>query len=200
MSESTPTRRTQRATLRGIALVAAGSFVFAFAMVPMFRVACEQVFGIRLSGEAATVATAAAATRPVVGDRTVLVQFDGTVNSKLPWEFKPLQLELRVVPGKQYEAQYIARNVSGEATVGKASPSIAPQNASGYFIKTECFCFTQQALAAGEQRTMPVRFIVDPDLPEDVAAVTLSYTFFLDDAATAALPAIVSPAPARTAP
>jgi cytochrome c oxidase assembly protein subunit 11 len=192
--------RAQRATLRGIALVAIGSFVFAFAMVPMFRVACEKVFGIRLAGAAATVETAAAATRPVAGDRTVLVQFDGTVNSKLPWEFKPLQLELRVVPGKQYEALYVARNVSREASVGKAAPSVAPQNASGYFIKTECFCFTQQVLAAGEQRTMPVRFIVDPDLPADVAAVTLSYTFFLDDAATAMLPATAAPARARTAP
>jgi len=94
----------------------------------------------------------------------------------------------------------VARNVSGEATVGKAAPSVAPQNASGYFIKTECFCFTQQVLAAGEQRTMPVRFIVDPDLPADVAAVTLSYTFFLDDAATANLPATAAPAMARTAP
>jgi cytochrome c oxidase assembly protein subunit 11 len=192
--------RAQRATLRGIALVAAGSFVFAFAMVPMFRVACEKVFGIRLAGAAATVETAAAATRPVAGDRTVLVQFDGTVNSKLPWEFRPLQLELRVVPGKQYEALYVARNVSREATVGKAAPSVAPQNASGYFIKTECFCFTQQVLAAGEQRTMPVRFIVDPDLPADVAAVTLSYTFFLDDAATAMLPATAVPATTRSAP
>jgi cytochrome c oxidase assembly protein subunit 11 len=188
-----------KATYRRIALVAAGSFVFAFSMVPLYRVACEKVFGIKLDSQAITVAEANAAGAPADATRTVLVQFDGTVNSKLPWEFKPLQLSLRVVPGKQYEAQYIARNVSAGPTVGKAAPSLAPNRASQWFNKTECFCFTEQALAAGEQRTMPVRFIVDPALPADVGTVTLSYTFFLNEQATAQLVAAGSTG-ARTAP
>ena len=187
----------QRATLRRILLVAGGSFVFAFSMVPLYRVACEKVFGIKLASEAGD--AGAVATKPAIA-RKVLVQFDGTVNSKLPWEFKPLQLELEVVPGQQYEATYVARNVSSAATVGHAAPSVAPAQANGYFIKTECFCFTQQVLAAGEQRTMPVRFIVDPDLPADVGTVTLSYTFFLDETATAQLAPAGVPAAARSAP
>jgi cytochrome c oxidase assembly protein subunit 11 len=124
------------------------------------------------------------------------VQFDGTVNSKLPWEFRPLQASLDVVPGRQYEAQYVARNTADHAVVGKAAPSIAPNRASRWFNKTECFCFTEQVLAPGEQRTMPVRFIVDPELPDDVGALTLSYTFYLNEAATAQLQAA---APATTA-
>jgi cytochrome c oxidase assembly protein subunit 11 len=189
------------ATLRRIALVAAGSFVFAFSMVPLYRIACEQVFGIRLDDQAASTTAAAPGTAaPVAGERTVLVNFDGTVNSQLPWEFKPLQLSLKVVPGRQYEAQYMARNTSDRAVVGKAAPSLSPQQASSYFAKTECFCFTQQVLAAGEQRMMPVRFIIDPDLPDDVGAVTLSYTFFLDETATAQLAPAAPPAAARTAP
>jgi cytochrome c oxidase assembly protein subunit 11 len=189
------------ATLRRIALVAAGSFVFAFSMVPLYRIACEQVFGIRLDDQAAsTTAAAPGAAAPGAGERTVLVNFDGTVNSQLPWEFKPLQLSLKVVPGRQYEAQYMARNTSDRAVVGKAAPSLSPQQASSYFAKTECFCFTQQVLAAGEQRMMPVRFIIDPDLPDDVGAVTLSYTFFLDETATAQLAPAAPPAAARTAP
>jgi cytochrome c oxidase assembly protein subunit 11 len=188
----------QRATLRRILLVAAGSFVFAFSMVPLYRVACEKVFGIKLEKGAAG-STQLADVKPD-DKRTVRIQFDGTVNSKLPWEFKPLQLELEVVPGRQYEAQYVARNVSRAATVGHAAPSVAPTQANGYFVKTECFCFTQQILAAGEQRTMPVRFIVDPDLPEDVGTLTLSYTFFLDEKATAQLAPADVPAAARSAP
>ena len=185
-----------KATYRRIALVAAGSFVFAFSMVPLYRVACEKVFGIKLDDGATTVAASAGA---VDATRTVLVQFDGTVNSKLPWEFRPLQLSLRVVPGKQYEAQYVARNVATYATVGKAAPSVAPVEASKWFNKTECFCFTEQMLAPGEQRTMPVRFIVDPNLSPDVGTVTLSYTFFLNEQATAQL-ATAGSAGARTAP
>jgi cytochrome c oxidase assembly protein subunit 11 len=68
--------------------------------------------------------------------------------------------------------------------VGSAVPSVAPARASGYFNKTECFCFTAQTLKAGESRDMPVRFIVDPNLPADVSTITLSYTFFKNDALT----------------
>ena len=104
-----------------------------------------------------------------------------------------------VQPGQQYEAMFVARNRSAEAIVGNAAPSVAPNQASGYFNKTECFCFTEQMLAAGEERLMPVRFIVDPALPGDVGTITLSYTFYLNDAATAQLhaPAAVAARPAR---
>lgn len=200
--ESGPRERSQKATLRRIALVAAGSFVFAFSMVPLYRVACEKVFGIKLDAEAATLAQTSAMAADAGATavaRTVLVQFDGTVNSKLPWEFKPLQLEMEVIPGKTYEAQYVARNVATFATVGKAAPSVAPSQASRFFNKTECFCFTEQQLAPGEQRTMPVRFVVDPDLPADVGTVTLSYTFYLNEQATAQL-ATAGSSGARTAP
>jgi cytochrome c oxidase assembly protein subunit 11 len=114
------------------------------------------------------------------------VQFDGTVNSKLPWDFKPAQLSMEVVPGKMYDANYIAKNRAGYAIVGNAAPSVAPMTASSFFNKTECFCFTEQLLKAGEQRDMPVRFIVNPNLPADVHTITLSYTFFINDKATAA--------------
>jgi len=163
----------------GVALLAFG---FTFALVPLYRIACEKVFGVRLEqGPAAAAATAAKNTR------TITVQFDGGVNSKLPWEFEPQQLTLQVRPGEQYEATYFARNTSDRAIVGSAVPSVAPARASGYFNKTECFCFTAQTLAAGEGRAMPVRFIVDPDLPADVNTITLSYTFFKNEAQTAQL-------------
>jgi cytochrome c oxidase assembly protein subunit 11 len=113
------------------------------------------------------------------------VQFDGGVNSKLPWQFAPNQLTMTVRPGEQYEATYKATNTSTRPIVGSAVPSVAPARASGYFSKTECFCFTAQTLAAGEGRAMPVRFIVDPDLPADVSTITLSYTFYKNDAQTA---------------
>jgi cytochrome c oxidase assembly protein subunit 11 len=53
-----------------------------------------------------------------------------------------------------------------------------------YFNKTECFCFTEQLLGAGETRDMPVRFVVDPKLPPEVRTITLGYVFYLNDSAT----------------
>ncbi|MFL6593414.1 MAG: cytochrome c oxidase assembly protein [Luteimonas sp.] len=178
-----------RATVNASALVkmvgvALAAFAFTFALVPLYRIACEKVFGVRLEKGPVDASAAAGGN----DDRWVTVQFDGGVNSKLPWAFRPEQESLRVHPGRQYEARYFARNTSDHAIVGNAVPSIAPSRASGYFSKTECFCFTSQTLASGESRDMPVRFIVDPDLPADVGTITLSYTFYKNAALTAQLP------------
>ena len=174
-----------RATLKKIALVAGCSFLFAFSLVPLYRIACEKVFGIRLDQDAAQLPTGAAGA--TAQSRRIRIEFDGTVNSQLPWTFVPQTLSLDVQPGQQYEVLYLAQNTSAAAVVGNAAPSVAPVQASGYFQKTECFCFTEQKLDAGEQRLMPVRFIVSPDLPDDVHAITLSYTFYKNDLATARL-------------
>ncbi|NUS39826.1 MAG: cytochrome c oxidase assembly protein [Lysobacter sp.] len=181
------------AKLVGIALAA---FAFTFSLVPLYRIACEKVFGVRLEKTAAR-----AGDKERQGDqRWVTIEFDGGVNSKLPWAFHPEQLRLRVHPGQLYEAKYFARNSGDHAIVGNAVPSLAPARASGYFSKTECFCFTAQTLQPGESRDMPVRFIVDPSLPADVTTITLSYTFYKNDALTAQLDAHAGHAGASTAP
>ena len=165
--------------LAGVALAA---FAFTFALVPLYRIACEKVFGIRLEQGPGQAGTAAAGEARKA--RTVTVQFDGGVNSKLPWAFHPTELSMQVVPGELNETMYVARNEGQAAIVGSATPSVAPARASGYFQKTECFCFTLQTLQAGETRDMPVRFIIDPALPADVNTVTLSYMFYKNDLAT----------------
>ena len=175
-----PARNAGIVRLVGVALAV---FVLTFSLVPLYRIACEKVFGVRLEQGPGQVA-AAAATKVA---RTVTVQFDGGVNSKLPWAFHPEQLTMQVVPGEVNEALYFARNDSQNAIVGSAVPSVAPARASGYFTKTECFCFTAQTLQPGESRDMPVRFIVDRDLPADVKTITLSYTFFKNEDLTARL-------------
>jgi len=172
------------AKLVGVVLAA---FALTFSLVPLYRVACEKVFGIRLdNAPSAPIADAAASEKPA---RTVTVIFDGEANSKLPWAFHPEQASMQVRVGEQYGTQYFARNDGGRAIVGSAAPSVAPARASKYFNKTECFCFTAQELAAGESRDMPVRFIIDPALPDDIGTITLSYTFYKNDALTAQLPA-----------
>ena len=179
------------AKLVGISLAA---FAFTFSLVPLYRIACEKVFGIRLDNTAADASAVAAV---VPAERWVTVEFDGSVNSKLPWGFRPNATKMRVRVGEQYEATYAAHNNGARAIVGSATPSVAPARASGYFSKTECFCFTAQTLQAGETRDLPVRFIVDPALPPDVNTITLSYTFFKNDVLTDRLAAA---APSSTVP
>ena len=157
------------------------AFAFTFSLVPLYRIACEKVFGIRLDNTAADAGSVGAA---AVEARMVTVEFDGGVNSSLPWSFRPNQVRMQVQVGQQYETTYYAHNDGDRPIVGTATPSVAPARASGYFAKTECFCFTAQTLAAGETRDMPVRFIIDPSLPADVKTVTLSYTFFKNDILT----------------
>ncbi len=178
--------------------VALAVFVLTFSLVPLYRIACEKIFGVRLERGASQ----ASATHGGAGKakRTVRVEFDGGVNSKLPWAFHPEKLTMDVVPGELNEALYYARNESERPMVGSAVPSVAPARASGFFNKTECFCFTAQTLQAGEQRDMPVRFIVDPDLPDDVSTITLSYTFYKNDALTEQLAPASAAAAAHAAP
>lgn len=173
------TRKFGIVKLLGIAVAA---FAFTFSLVPIYRIACQKVFGIRMDNVAVAEPVPSAA--PANLDRVVTVEFDGTVNSKLPWSFRPNQTRMQVQVGKVYETTYFAQNNSAAPIVGSATPSVAPARASAFFQKTECFCFTAQTLQPGEERDMPVRFIIDPSLPEMVDTVTLSYTFYKNDYAT----------------
>ncbi len=146
---------------------------FGFALVPLYDIICD-ITG--LNGKTGVIAASEVKEQDV--GHTVTVQFDGTVNSDLPWSFKPKQFSMEVVPGKLYSTEYIARNISDSGVTGQAVPSVAPNEASIYFSKTECFCFTEQLLEPGEEKQMPVTFIVSSDLPTDIEVLTLSYTFF----------------------
>ena len=118
------------AKLLGVAL---GAFAFTFALVPLYRIACEKVFGVRL--EQGPVAAATKAGTPVA-ERWITVQFDGGVNSKLPWAFEPEQQTMRVQPGQQYEAMYFARNDGNRAIVGNAVPTGGPPGAPAHIRET----------------------------------------------------------------
>ena len=179
-----PTDPQPKANTRGLGkllIVVALAFAFTFSLVPLYRVACEKVFGVKVDKGPAKGAKAKEAADP---NRWITVEFDGVVNSKLPWTFHPNTRSMKVQVGKQYETSYFAKNISNAVVVGNAVPSVEPARGSGYFNKTECFCFTEQKLAAGETKDMPVRFIVDPALPADVKTLTLSYVFYQNDSLT----------------
>lgn len=171
-------RRNRRFLVRAL-FVCGAMFLFGFACVPLYRIACEHVFQNKIYNNADS-----AKGFTVDASRWVTVQFVGNVNSQLDWSFAPEKVEMRVHPGAINDAWYDATNKSPTAIVGNAVPSIAPSQGSPYFNKIECFCFTEQTLKSGESRRMPVKFIVDPKLPKNIDTLTLSYTFYNNRAAT----------------
>lgn len=172
MSGTTP--RRNRSLAARLVLMAAGSFAFGFALVPLYDIVCE-VTGIG-SRERLTRAGTAAGQSPVL-DRIVVVEFTASVPAG-GWTFEPVEPTMEVQPGRLYETHYRARNLAAGAVTGQAVPSVAPMRAARYFVKTECFCFTPQRFAEGEEREMAVRFIVDRELPAGIDRLTLSYAFY----------------------
>ena len=171
---SNPLQRKNRRTAGGLAFVVLAMFGFGYALVPLYDVFCE-ITGL---GGRTGVVQAESLDGFVDESRLVTVQFDGTVNSALPWDFRPVVQEMQIHPGKVYEAHFVARNRSDAGTVGQARPAVSPAVASKYFNKTECFCFIEQSLGPGEERAMPVRFVVSVALPAEISTLTLSYIFF----------------------
>lgn len=171
---SSDIREGKQRTLRQTLYVVAGMFAFVFALVPLYGVICD-VTG--LNGKASNQKALIVDTTPDLS-RTVTVEFLASVNESMPWDFRPSVKRMEVHPGKMYRTSYSARNMTDHAMVGQAIPSVSPGLAATHFKKTECFCFTEQLFQADEERDMPLVFMVDKDLPEDIHVVTLAYTFF----------------------
>jgi len=170
-----PGRRANRGLAAKLALMAAGSFAFGYALVPLYDVFCE-VTGIGTRAELSRAAVAGTALPDM--SRTVVVEFTASVPGGGHFAISPVAASMEVHPGRLYEARYVARNLAGHDTTGQAVPSISPMRASRFFRKTECFCFTPQHFARDEEREMIVRFIVDRELPPGIDRLTLSYAFY----------------------
>jgi cytochrome c oxidase assembly protein subunit 11 len=149
-------------------------FGFGFALVPVYEVFCEITgFNGRTSNEAAAVNT-----RAVDTSRSINVQFITRVNQSMPWDFQPEVKSVRVHPGETKVVNFLVENLTGNNMVAQAIPSVAPGEAGLYLNKTECFCFEQQPLAAGDTTAMPMHFYLDPDLPAHIHTLTLQYTLY----------------------
>ena len=161
------------AALLGIVIVMGG---LAYASVPLYRWFCQ------VTGYGGT--TQVAATAPAeLHDRSVTIRFNADVNSQLPWRFRPAERSVKVRLGEEKLAFYRARNLADRPVSGTATFNVTPAKAGPYFVKLDCFCFTEQTLAAGHSVDMPVSFYVDPEMAkdrnlDDVTTITLSYTFF----------------------
>ena len=156
--------------------VVVGMVCLAYASVPLYRLFCQ------VTGYGGTTEIAGAPTGKIYS-RKMKITFNADISPNLAWEFKPGQPELTTRVGEQTLTYYVAKNLTGEPITGHATYNVVPHKAGRYFDKIECFCFTEQTLAAKEKVNMPVSFTIDPailDDPQldDVQTITLSYTFF----------------------
>ena len=156
--------------------IAVGAFGFGFALVPLYRVLCS-VTGYGDAGKLLEKAKLEASEHPDP-TRTVTIEFMTSIASAGSWDFHPVKRTIEVHPGQLYSADFFAHNMTGHASTANAVPDIAPSQTSAYFHKTECFCFSPQHFALNEERHMPVRFFVDPELPRHIDRITLNYTIY----------------------
>ena len=164
-------RRSNRVMLAKLGVVVVVMFGFGFLLVPFYDQICKAT-GLRDIDAPDEVKNT-----QVDLTRSVRLELDANA-SKLPWRFRPLTPIVTVHPGEVAQVVYEVENTSEHPVTGQAVPSYGPQLAAQYFRKLDCFCFTKQSLAPHEKRQMPVVFVVDPKLPNDVPTITSSYTFF----------------------
>jgi cytochrome c oxidase assembly protein subunit 11 len=177
------TQSSDRSARRRDAVLAASCGVFvalmvgaAYAAVPLYNWFC------RTTGFGGTTQVSTAAPDHVLG-RTITVRFDANVAPGLPWRFVPEKNVIDVRIGEVLTVNYTVTNLAARDTLGQAAYNVTPPTTGAYFQKINCFCFTEQAMKAGETREMPVVFYIDPALAKDAEqdglnTITLSYTYF----------------------
>jgi cytochrome c oxidase assembly protein subunit 11 len=168
--------RSNRKVASSAAMMAVLMIGAAYAAVPLYDLFC------RVTGFGGTTQVAEAAPG-AASERIVTIRFDATVNRKMPWDFSAPDASIDVKVGESGLAFYRAHNLTDQTITGTATYNVSPAKAGIYFSKIDCFCFTEQVLAAGQSVDMPVSFFVDPDIltdseMDDVKTITLSYTFF----------------------
>lgn len=147
-----------------------------FAAVPFYNWFCRQ------TGFGGVTQVSEKAPTEVLG-RKITVRFDSNVAPGLPWKFEPEQNEISLRIGEVATVRYKVINEAARKITAQAGYNVSPPQTGAYFTKINCFCFTQQTLAAGETREMTVVFYVDPTIVKDhdqdnLNTITLSYTFY----------------------
>ena len=175
-SDNQPSPKRSTKTLTGyLVLSVIGMFGFGFALVPLYDVMCE---ALGINGKTNTVSAVQPKGMQPDYSRTVRVEFMSHIKPDMPWQFIPQTRVLEVHPGDVVQTNYLAKNLSGLSLVGQAVPSVSPGNGATYFNKMECFCFNQQPLDGHKSAEMGLIFYIEPEIPESIHTLTLSYTLF----------------------
>ena len=157
-------------------LVAVAMFGFGYALVPIYDVLCEWKWIERDRPD--DIKKVPETAYKVDLNREITVEFMTTLNESTPMAFRPERKLIIVHPGEYHTVNFYAENKTDKVMIARAIASFSPAVTSSYFEKTQCFCFSEQTFKAKEAKTMPMRFVINPELPEQYKTITLSYTFF----------------------
>jgi cytochrome c oxidase assembly protein subunit 11 len=164
----------RKLTLRLLAGVVA-MFGFGFALVPLYDIMCD---ALGINGKTNSESVMQPQGMHPDTSRVIRVEFMAHLNQGIPWQFTPKVTEMDVHPGQVIQTAYVANNHADSAMVAQAVPSVSPGLGASYFNKIECFCFNQQPLDASSSAEMPLIFYIEPDIPEEIHTLTLSYTLY----------------------
>ena len=157
------------------------AIVFSMLLIVAFSVPIYNLF-CRVTGYGGTTSYSSEKSMKII-DRDISLRFNADINDSLNWSFIAPKKINNFKVGENIKVEYVAINNSLKENIGTATFNVLPEKVGPYFIKTECFCFQQQTLKAGESASMPVVFYIDPAIVEDptmenIETITLSYTFF----------------------
>lgn len=174
-SEPSPRRRRRHWVPLAAGVAAVGMVGMAYAAVPFYRAFCQAT---GFDGAARRVEHAPTQ----VIDRRITVRFDANVRG-LPWRFTPDQTAQTIRLGAPGLAFFTVTNQGDKPLTGRAAYNVLPESAGPYFLKTQCFCFSNQTIRPGQTERFPVIYYVEPKFATDMNTktfdeVTLSYTFF----------------------
>ena len=149
----------------------------AYASVPLYDLFC------RVTGYGGTTQIVTVNEEIIILNHPVKVRFDANVNPALNWRFEPVDAPVTLNPGEEVLINYRAINLGDKTSIGTSTFNVTPVKAGQHFMKLDCFCFIEQALAPNESVLMPVKFFIDPAIVEsadtaDIKEIILSYTFF----------------------
>ncbi len=168
-------RKSNKKLVTWLSVAVIGMFGFGFALVPLYDIMCE---ALGINGKTNTVSVVQPVGMRADISRTIRVEFMAHINPDMPWTFKPETIYLDVHPGEVIQTAYLAKNNASQSLIGQAVPSVSPGTGAAYFNKIECFCFNHQPLDANGEAEMPLIFYIEPDIPESIHTLTLSYTLY----------------------
>ena len=181
-------------TVKWLSLIVLGMFIFGFAQIQLYGMFCKAV-GVNslssrqkddsyLKDNAITIKEYEKRQENIAANgnlntdtRVITIRFDATVNENLPWSFIPVDKKVTVHPGELKKISYMVKNLTNETITGQSIASITPWQAEPFLSKLECFCHTKQTLLPGEEKEMPLLFTLSEDLPKNMGALVVSYTF-----------------------